>query len=159
MHGANEARFRSFINRCLSNNFNTLHSKWRQEPLSDSRSFPFEVEYENGANDEFCHANSGFLKERERRTRERTERRLSLGEFVRHAEAAIPGLCRFVKAFGESGSWEETANLIGRKRCAFFRRSVRQIAARAGDLLRKGSLVGSRAASRRSAEKMPCSKG
>ena len=33
MHGANEARFQSFINQCLTNKFNTLHVKWRSRPL------------------------------------------------------------------------------------------------------------------------------
>jgi len=130
MHGANEARFRSFINRCLSNKFNTLHKKWRQRPLSNPRNLSLEVEYENGANDEFCHANSTFLRARERRNRERDEQRLRLGEFVRLNESSIPCLRRFVEAFGETGTWKETANLIGRKRCEFTRRRVRQVAMR-----------------------------
>lgn len=107
MHGANEARFRSFINRCLRNKFNTLHTKWRQRPLSNPRNLSLNVEYENGANDEFCHANSGYLRARERRMRERDEQRLRLREFVRKAESTIPGLRQFLGAFVESESWSE----------------------------------------------------
>jgi hypothetical protein len=119
MHGANEARFRSFINQCLGNKFNTLHAKWRKRPLSNPRNLPLDVRAEVGVSDEFCHANSAHLQEAERRSREREEQRLRLGEFVRIAEAAIPGLCQFAVAFRETGSWKETANLVGRRRCAF----------------------------------------
>ena len=130
MHGANEARFRSFIDRCLSNKFNTLCRAWRQRPLSNASSLSFDGGSENGATDEFCHANSAYLRARERRNRERDEQRLRLGEFVRRAEPSIPGLARFVDVFGGTVSWEETANLVGRKRCAVIRRTARQLAMR-----------------------------
>lgn len=128
MHGANEARFRSFINRCLSNRFNTLYMKWRKQPLSNPTNLPLAVEYEDGANDEFCHANSATLRARERQSRERYEQRLRLEEFVRCGENRIPGLRRLVGAFTETISWEETANLIGREQCGHLRRAARQLA-------------------------------
>jgi hypothetical protein len=130
MHGANEPRFRSFINRCLSNKFNTIYRKSLQRPLSNPSNLSFDFDSEYGANDEFCHANSTFLRARERRNRVRDEQRLRLGEFVRLAESSIPGLRRFLEAFGETGTWEGTAILIGRKQCDFRRRSIRQFAMR-----------------------------
>ena len=38
MHGANEARFRSFINRCLANKFNTIFTEcpFRAAALEDA---------------------------------------------------------------------------------------------------------------------------
>ena len=130
MHGANEARFRSFINQCLSNKFNTLYVKWRKRPLSNPGNLPFEADAEHGASDEFCHSNSEYLRQAECRSREREEQRFRLEEFARFGEASIPGLLRFVGAFGETGNWKETSNLIGRERCEFSRRSVRQLATR-----------------------------
>ena len=47
MHGANEARFRSFINQCLSNKFNTLYVRWRKRPLSNPGNLPFEADTEH----------------------------------------------------------------------------------------------------------------
>lgn len=130
MHDANEARFRSFINQCLGNKFNTLYAKWRKRPLSNPSNLPFEADAEHGASDEFCHSHSEYLRQAGCRSREREEQRFRLGEFVRLGEASIPGLCRFVGAFGATGSWKETSNLIGRERCEFSRRSVRQLAMR-----------------------------
>ena len=89
MHGANEARFRRFINQCLSNKFNTLYVKWRKRPLSNPENLPFEANAEHGASDEFCHSNSTYLRTRENRNRERDEQLLRVGEFVRLAESSI----------------------------------------------------------------------
>ena len=70
MHGANEARFRSFINQCLENRHSTLYAKWRKRPLSNPRNLPFEVDGEVGASDEFCHSNSEYLRQAGYRSRE-----------------------------------------------------------------------------------------
>jgi hypothetical protein len=40
MHGANEARFRGFINMCLGNKHNTLYVKWRKATAVKSRKPP-----------------------------------------------------------------------------------------------------------------------
>lgn len=128
MHGANEARFRSFINRCLSNEFNTLYKKWRTQPHSNPNYIPFSTYFEGGVDDGFCHSNSTNLRARQRRSRETYEQRLRLDEFVRRWEPSIPGLGQLVGIFGETGSWEETANLLGREQCARIRRAARQLA-------------------------------
>ena len=61
IHGANKMRFRSSINQCLTNRFNSLYAKLRKRPLSNPSNLPFEVDVEKGASDEFCHANSEHL--------------------------------------------------------------------------------------------------
>ncbi|PSH02735.1 MAG: hypothetical protein CXZ00_15895 [Acidobacteria bacterium] len=61
MHGANEARFRSFINRCLANKFNTIYSHRKYEPLSNPNNlFLTGVETHEAmmASDEYCHEKS-----------------------------------------------------------------------------------------------------
>ena len=58
MHGANEARFRSFINRCLANKFNSLYTKRKKEPLSNPKNLCLvaaEVNEPMVASDEYCH--------------------------------------------------------------------------------------------------------
>lgn len=128
MHGANEARFRSFINRCLSNKFNTLYRKWRKSPHSNPRNLPFAMDYEGGADDEYCQANSACLRARERLDREQFEQRLRLNEFVRIAGSAVPDISRMVSVYVETGNWEETARLVGRKQCTRIRLAARQLA-------------------------------
>jgi DNA-directed RNA polymerase specialized sigma24 family protein len=126
MHGANEARFRSFINQCLSNKFNTLYVKWRKRPLSNPRNLPFEVDAEHGASDEFCHSNSEYLRQAGCRRREREEQRFRLEEFARFGEASIPGLQVALEAFHRTGNWQETAIIFSRPRCAAIQRRARQ---------------------------------
>jgi len=124
MHGANEARFRSFINQCLSNKFNTLYLRWRKRPLSNPRNLPFEADTEHGASDEFCHSNSTYLRQAGCRSREREEQRFRLDEFARFGEASIPGLQVALEAFHRTGNWKETAMIFSRSRCnAILRRA------------------------------------
>jgi hypothetical protein len=128
MHGANEARFRCFINRCLANRFNTLYARWRSRPLSNPRNLPFEVDAECGASDEFCHSNSEYLRQAGCRRRDQDERRLQIDEFVRLGEARIPGLQLAVETFQSTGNWgQPTTNLrIARRRCDSLRRRIRE---------------------------------
>lgn len=125
MHGANEARFRSFVNQCLGNRHSTLYAKWRKRPLSNPRNLPFEIDGEHGASDEFCHSNSEYLRQAGFRRREREEQRFRLDELARLSGASIPGLRRLFQIFGETGSWEETASQFGQKRCASVRQRAR----------------------------------
>ena len=128
MHGANQARFRSFINRCLSNKSNTLYGKWRTQPHSNPNHLTLSMDSENGVNDESCHAKSANLRARQRRSRDEWDQRMRLDEFVRGAEPAVPGLNQLVGVFRQTESWEETANLLGRQRCERIRRAARQLA-------------------------------
>jgi DNA-directed RNA polymerase specialized sigma24 family protein len=127
MHGANEARFRSFINQCLTNRFNTIYRKWRQRPLSNPSNRSFDVSGENGASDEFCHSNSNPLRQAGRRIREREEHRFRLEEFVNRTSDAIPGLKDVFEFFRTTGNWEETAKMFGRRKCASIRCRAREL--------------------------------
>jgi len=126
MHGANEVRFRGFINRCLGNKHNTLYVKWRKRPLSNPGNLPFEADAEHGASDEFCHSNSEYLRRAGCRSREREEQRFRLGEFVRLGEASIPGLQIALEAFHRTGNWDRTTEIFGRKKCESIRWRARQ---------------------------------
>ena len=128
MHSANEARFRSFVNQCLSNKFNTLYAKWRKRPLSNPGNLPFEADAEHGASDEFCHSNSEYLRQAGCRRREREEQRFRLDEFIRLGEASIPGLQIALEAFHRTGNWEHASEMFGRTKCASIRWRARELA-------------------------------
>ena len=124
MHGANEARFRSFINQCLGNKFNTLYVKWRTRPLSNPANLPFDVDASNGASDEFCHSHSEYLRQAGHQRRIRDEQRFRLEEFARIGEARVPGLQVALEAFHRTGNWKEAARIFSRRRCdAILRRA------------------------------------
>ncbi len=127
-HGANEARFRSFINQCLTNRFNTLYAKWRSRPLSNPRNLRFEVDPEFGASDEFCHSNSTDLRQAGCRRRDQDERRMRIDEFLRLGEARIPGLQPAMETFQSTGNWGQTTTTlrVARRRCDSLRRRIRE---------------------------------
>jgi len=132
MHGANEARFRSFINQCLSNKFNTLYVRWRKRPLSNPGNLSFEADAAHGeqgvhrASDEFCHSHSDYLRQIGCRSREREEQRFRLDEFARLGESNIPGLQVVLEAFHRTGNWKEAAMIFSRPRCDTIQRRARQ---------------------------------
>lgn len=126
MHGANEARFRSFVNRFLANKHSTLYVKLRKRPLSNPRNLPLDVSGEFGVSDEFCHSNSEYLRQAGCRSREREEHRFRLGEFVRLGEASIPGLQIALEAFHRTGNWKQTAMMFGRPWCDAIQRRARE---------------------------------
>ena len=130
MHGANEARFRSFINWCLGNRHCTLYSKWRKRPLSNPRNLSFEVDGEFGASDEFCHSNSEYLRQARCRSREQEEQRFRLEEFVSHAEFNIAGLRQFLGVFVETECWSETKGRLDLADYSFTRERIRQFGRR-----------------------------
>src|SRR5260370_35717147 len=99
MHGANEARFRSFINQCLGNQFNTLYAKWRTRPLSNPGNLSLEAETVKGGSDDLCYASSEYLRQAGCRSREREEQRFRLEEVVGLAESSIPDFRVVVEAF------------------------------------------------------------
>lgn len=124
MHGANEARFRSFINQCLGNKFNTLYAKWRTRPLSNPGNLSLEVETEKGGSDEFCYASSEYLRQAGCRSRERQEQRFRLEEVVALAAPIIPDFGKVVAAYWTTGSWAEAAEMLGQQRCESVKRRI-----------------------------------
>lgn len=126
MHGASEARFRSFINLCLTNKFNTLYVRWRKRPLSNPGNLSFDVSAEFGVTDEFCHSNSEYLRQAGRRVREQEEMRLRINEFLRCAEPLIRSLKKDLVSFGEYENWEIMAKMLGRRKCDSLRRNVQK---------------------------------
>ena len=124
MHGANEARFRSFINRCLGNKFNSLYARWRTRPLSNPGNLSLEVETEKGVSDDFCYASSEYLRQAGCRSRELEEQRFRLEEVVGLAESTIPDLGKVVQAFCMTGSWAEAAEMLGQRRCESVKRRI-----------------------------------
>ncbi len=119
MHGANEARFRSFINRCLANKFNTLHTKQKKEPLSNPRNLSLVVAVEADepmvASDEYCHEQSAQLRLKELKRCKQRDDELRLKEVLELADACDPGLRKVMEAFRTTGTWQEAARRTHRK--------------------------------------------
>lgn len=109
MQGANQARFRSFINNCLTNKFNTLYAKWRKGPLSNPANLSVGWNPDHDATDEFCHANSAYLRRLEVRKRQHHEARFMVAES--RLVKSVPDASYLFEAFRKTGNWEEAAAL------------------------------------------------
>lgn len=139
MHGANEARFRSFINLCLANKFSTIYSRRKNEPLSNPNNLflaGVETHEHMTASDEYCHEKSPRLRRAQWRKFKEHESEFRLKEFAEVADACDPGLRIAMETFRTTGTWKETARLmcIGERECASVRQRLRKL----GRLLLRG---------------------
>jgi hypothetical protein len=85
-YGANQARFRNYINLCLTNKFRALRSKRMKDALSQPGNLSLDPQMEWGSpfsvDDEYCHAHSEYLREAINASEKRDRDRAFVGEFV-----------------------------------------------------------------------------
>jgi DNA-directed RNA polymerase specialized sigma24 family protein len=132
MHGANEARFRSFINRCLANRFNTIYRSRTHEPLSNPNNLfltAVETHEPMMASDEYCHEKSTRLRRGQFRRSKEHDNELRLKEIADIADGCDSDLRAAMEGFRTTGTWKETASLmcIGEKECASVRYRLRKL--------------------------------
>ena len=67
-YGANEARFRNYINLCLGNKFRTMYSTRMKNPVCRPGNLSLTTHFDetdrDQIGDEFCHSHSAYLKEK-----------------------------------------------------------------------------------------------
>jgi hypothetical protein len=115
MYGANQARFRYFINLCLANRFNTLYMRRKKKPLSNPKSlFIASVETNNqvGGFEEISHEQSAQVRLEELNRSKQRDDDLLLKEVLELADVCDPGLRMVMEAFRATGTWKETARLL-----------------------------------------------
>jgi hypothetical protein len=108
VHGANEARFRSYINLCLANRFNTLWVQRMKNPVCRtgnlSLSGGVDWDRQDAVDDEFCHRGSAYLDAAAVRSRKQHDDRLLVVEFIRFARRHDPGVMAAIDAIAQTGS-------------------------------------------------------
>jgi DNA-directed RNA polymerase specialized sigma24 family protein len=115
MYGASEARFRSFINRCLANKFNTLYTKRKKEPLSNPRNLSLlavETDEPMVISVEHCQEQSAHLRLKELKRCKQREDEMRLKEVLELADACDPGLRMMMEAFRTDGTWLKAARRL-----------------------------------------------
>ena len=119
-HGANEARFRNYINLCLANKFRTMHSKRMKDALccAGNLSLGGEKTGEDICSvDELCHKNSAHLRAAAKASEKQFSDGVFLEEFlnfVRREDAqALPAIEALMATGtrGEAGYWLGIAEL------------------------------------------------
>lgn len=128
-YGANEARFRSYINLCLANKFRTMHSKRMKDALCRPGNLHFDGSMDRDdhplVDDEYCHAHSAHLQRAasaaERQTRDRT----FLQEFVNYVRREDAKALPIIEALMTTGTRGEAAYWLGVAEIEFDRLHTR----------------------------------
>jgi hypothetical protein len=124
-HGANQARFQSYINLCLGNKFRTIHSARMKNPLcrSGNVSLTTHTEYadRDQGGDEYCHSNSQFLRRRcEREEKQQHDKQL-ITEFVNFVQSEDSSVLTAMGAIAAVGNSKAAAELLGTTNTEFCR--------------------------------------
>jgi hypothetical protein len=128
-HGANQPRFLNYVNLCLANKFRTMHAKRRKDAMcrTGNLSLTGQVDGENhgGADDEYCHAHSEYL----RRAADISEKRARDGTFVREFVDFVrredPSVLPAIQAILATGTLGDAAEFLGIMDARFSRLRTR----------------------------------
>jgi hypothetical protein len=126
-YGANEARFRNYINLCLANKFKTMHSKRMKDALCRPGNLSLGGEKADDlcSVDELCHKHSAHLRAAQKACQKQSHDREFLQEFrnfVRREDAkALPA----IEALMTTGTRGEAAYWLGVAELEFDRMHTR----------------------------------
>jgi len=128
-YGASERRFRSYVNFCLANKFNTVYSKRNKNPICRLGNVAIvtsvDPSHENGeydvVDDAYCHVHSDYLSTATARSVKQYENYLLANEFRRFVEAKDPELAPVIDAIQHSSSQHEAARSMNISEALFAR--------------------------------------
>src|SRR5579863_2249426 len=132
-YGASERRFRSYINFCLANKFNTVYSKRNKNPICRQGNVSIvtnvDPSHENGeydvVDDAYCHVHSDYLSNATARSMKQYENYLLANEFKRYVEAKEPDLVSVIDAIQQTTSQGEAARMLEISETVFTRYRTR----------------------------------
>jgi hypothetical protein len=128
-HGANQARFQSYINLCLGNKFRTIYSKRMKNPLCRpgnlSLSTHFDETDRDQIGDEFCDSHSAYLRKRCERQERQRDHRHRIGEFVEFVQREDSGVLPAMGAIAATGTSGDGAEFLGTTEADFHRKYTR----------------------------------
>jgi hypothetical protein len=124
-YGANEARFRNYINRSLSNKFKTMHSKRMKDTLCHPGNLSLAGRIEDddfrSVDDEYCHAHSELLRTASKASEKQSGDRAFLQEFVNFVRREDPKVLPAIEAILATGTQGEAADWLGITESGFGR--------------------------------------
>jgi hypothetical protein len=127
-YGANEARFRNYINLCLTNKFRTMHSKRIKDALfhPENTSLDGQTEGEGCRSvDEFCHGHSAQLRAAAKASEKQSGDRAFLEEFVNFVRREDPKILSAIEAIHATGTQADAAGWLGVTESEFSRMRTR----------------------------------
>lgn len=115
-YGANEARFRNYINLCLTNKFRTMHSKRIKDALCHPGNTSLDGQTEGEGFrcvDEFCHAHSAQLRAAAKASEKHSADRAFLEEFLTFVRREDSKVLPTIEAILATGTHSEAAEWLG----------------------------------------------
>ena len=115
--GANQARFRNYINLCLANKFRTMHSKRMKDALCRPGNLSFGTQMageELGTvDDEYCHSHSACLQSATNAAETQTRDREFLQEFVNFVRREDPLILPMIEGLSTTGTLGDAVDWLG----------------------------------------------
>jgi hypothetical protein len=128
-YGANEARFRNYINLCLANKFRTMLTKRIKDALCHpgNLSLGERIEGEDlrSVDDEYCHLHSANLRQAAKVSGKQSLDRAFLGEFVNFVRREDPKSMPLIETLAVTGTWGGAADRLGITEGEFARMRTR----------------------------------
>jgi hypothetical protein len=116
-YGANEARFRNYINLCLTNKFRSMHSKRLKDvlyhPGNPSLDGQAEDEEFRSVDDEYCHLHSAYLRQRAKASEKEACDRAFLEEFMNFVRREDPLVLPMIEALPATGTLGDAVDWLG----------------------------------------------
>jgi hypothetical protein len=116
-YGANEARFRNYINRCLANKLSTMRSKRMKDALCSPGNLSLDGQTEGkdlgGVGDEYCHSHSAYLQDAAKLSEKQAHDRTRVQQFENFIWRKAPKLFPVVRAIKATRNDNEAAALLG----------------------------------------------
>ena len=137
-YGANEARFRNYINLCLANKFRTMHSQRMRDALCrpNKASIDGVLEPNCSVADDYCQSNSPQLREAAKASEKHAADKAFMQDFVRFVHRHEPKTLPVIEALGATRTQAEAADFLGVTEAEFGRMRYRL------DRLRRCFLIG-----------------
>lgn len=127
-YGANEARFRNYINLCLTNKFRTMHSKRERDVLCRPGTFFLDAERtdeEPCSVDEFCQKHSAHLRSAQKACQKQSHDKAFLQEFVNFVQREDARAMPTIVALMTTGTRSDAAYWLGVAELEFDRMHTR----------------------------------
>ena len=115
-YGANEARFRNYINLCLANKFRTMHSKRMKDALCRLGNISLDGEKSDDdrcAVDELCHKHSAHSRAAQEACQRQSHDRVFLQEFLNFVRREDAKALPTIEALMTTGTRGEAAYWLG----------------------------------------------
>ncbi len=116
-YGANEARFRNYINLCLTNKFRSMHSKCMKDVLCHPGNLSLDGKAEGeefrSVDDEYCHLHSTYLRQGAKASEKEACDRAFLEEFMNFVRREDPKVFPVIEALSATGTLGVAADWLG----------------------------------------------